>query len=86
MLLRGIALVFHPVVLWVFLSQRIHVVITIGLGQYRSSGNAQILAVALDDGGMGQGYWFIVMGCGFLIRFEPVAVDDDGFWANLQLV
>ena len=52
-LLRGIALVRQPVVLRVFLREFVHVVITVGLGKNTGGSDGEVLAVALDDGGMG---------------------------------
>ena len=72
-LLRGVALVGKPVVLGVFLCEIVHVVITVGLRKDTRSGYREILAVALDNGGMGQGvhknyakkYWFLQKFCIF---------------------
>ena len=54
MLLRGITFVGEPVVLGVFLSQLVHIVITIGLCQDAGSSDGEIFPIAFDDGGMGK--------------------------------
>ena len=54
-LLRGITLVRQPVILRILLSQLIHIVVAIGLGKDRGSGYREILAITLDDSGMGDG-------------------------------
>ena len=84
MFLGGIAFVRLPVVLRVFLGQAVHVVVTIGLGKYRSGSNAQVFAVALDDGGV----WDvdgITIDHG-TVGLESVAVNDDVLRAHLQLI
>ena len=71
MLLGRITLVAFPVVLRIFFCQRIHVIITIGLGKDAGSCNRQILAVTLYDGCIRQ----------ILVGFEAVTIHD-----NLELV
>ena len=76
MFLSGIALVGEPVVLGVFLSKTVHIIVTIGLGEDARSSDGEVFAVALDDRGVGD----------VVIRFEAVAIDDDGLRANHQLI
>ena len=73
---RGVALVGVPVVLGVFLRETVHIVVTIGLGEDRGSGDGEVFAVTLDDGGVRE----------LLIGFEAIAIDDDGLGTNLELV
>ena len=75
-LLRRIALVRLPVVLRIFLVEFVHIVVTECLCEYRRGGDGQILAVAFDDGGVGQG----------AVGLEPVSVDDDGLRSHGELV
>ena len=53
MFLGGVALVGEPVVLRIFLSQLVHIVVTVGLGENRGGSDGEIFPIALDDGGMG---------------------------------
>ena len=76
MLLGRITLFAFPIVLWVFFCQRIHIIITIGLGKDACCSNCQILAVAFYDGCIRQ----------ILIGFETVAIHDNCFRTNLELV
>ena len=76
MLLGRITLVAFPVVLRIFFCQRIHVIITIGLGKDAGSCNRQILAVTLYDGCIRQ----------ILVGFEAVTIHDNCLRPNLELV
>ena len=55
MFFGGITLVAEPVVLGIFLCQAIHIIIAIGLGEDAGGSNRQVLPVALDDAGVGEG-------------------------------
>ena len=55
MFFGGITLVAEPVVLGIFLCQTVHIIVTIGLGEDAGGSNRKVLAVALDDTGVGEG-------------------------------
>lgn len=55
MLLGWIALVGNPVILWIFLCQLIHIIVTIGLGENGGCRNGKILGITLYNGCMGKG-------------------------------
>ena len=74
--LGGIALVAQPIVLGVFLGKGVHIVITKRFGEDARCSYRQILAIALDYGGVWQ----------VMIRFETVAIDDDGLRTDSELV
>ena len=76
MFLRGVALVRAPVVLGIFLSETVHIVITIRLGENTCCGDGEVFAVALDDGGV----W------DFVIGLKAIAVNDDRLRTNLELI
>ena len=73
---RGIALVLGPAILRELLIQLAHALVTVGLGENRCRCDAEHLAVALDDGGIGYR----------LIGGEAVAVDEDALGAHVELV
>ena len=75
-LFGGVSLVAKPVVLRILLGQLVHIVVTIGLGKDRGCRDGEELAITLDNGRMRK----------VTIRFEAVAVDNDGFRAHLKLV
>ena len=73
---RGVAHVVLPVVVGILLRQADHLVVAVGLGQDGGGSDGEVLAVALDDGGMGQ----------VAVGLEAVAIDDDGLGPHLELV
>ena len=82
--LRGIAFVGAPVVLGVFFGETVHVVVTVGLGEDRGSGDGEVLAVAFDDSGMGDvGGNITNHGT---VGTKAVTVDDDGLRTDGELI
>ena len=61
----GVTFVLFPVVVRIFQVHFFHVFVAVGFGKHRSGSNGKILAVALDDALVGNGF----------IRDEPLAVD-----------
>ena len=87
MLTSGITLVRLPVVLRIFFSQLVHIVVAVGFGKDAGSCYRQVFAIALNDAGMGEEAPSILPRLGeSFIGFEAVAVNDDGFRTNRQLV
>ena len=72
----GITFVTLPVVVGKLFCQAIHIIIAIGLGQNAGSSNGEIFAITFHDGGGRQR----------MIRRETISVDNNGFWAYLQLI
>ena len=48
----GVAFVAVPTVVGVLLVEVVHVVVTVGFGQYGGGGYGEIFAIAFDDGGI----------------------------------
>ena len=76
------AFVAVPVILGVFLVYLLHEVVAVGLGQNRGRRDAHHLAVALDDGLVGNGF----AARGVLVGVEAVAVHQDVFGARGELI
>lgn len=72
----GVALVASPAILRALVVEGVHIVVAEGLGQNAGGGDGLVFAVALDDGGVGQG----------AVGLEAVAVDDYGFGSYAELV
>lgn len=72
----GVARVVVPSVERKLLVERLHVVVSIGFGQYAGSRNAEKAGIALDECGV----WDAAVG------FEAVSVDDDVLRTRLQSV
>ena len=83
---RGIALVALPIVSRVLERQRVHVVVTIGLGQNAGGGNRLILGVAFHDAGIRQSLSFVGQSLAHAVGIETIAVDDERLGTELQLV
>ena len=58
MFLRGIALVRAPVVLGIFLSELVHIIVTIGLGEDACCSDGEVFTVALHNGRVTGGRFF----------------------------
>ena len=51
--LCGVTLVRQPVILRIFLSELVHIIVAIGLGEDTRCRNREVLAITLDDAGVG---------------------------------